>query len=195
MHSIVIAPGLAKSLSRVLDLWDNLRLTYTLITTNSENRVEQHLKICHQPGHGYHIYLISIDCLNYLYRLFDLTRTYFYRKRESLYSLSLKFEVKGVLPVDLWYQCCLFLFQWGFSITFTLSFYIMTFFNHLYVIVPILSEHTLLRYSSINPWYFSKKTAEWVISKLSRQIDIGVTYLWILVRTYTNIKLSLLFKI
>ena len=78
MHSIVIAPGLAKSLSRVLDLWDDLRLTYTLITTNRENRVEQHLTICHQPGLGYHIFLISIDCLNYLYRLFDLTRTYFY---------------------------------------------------------------------------------------------------------------------
>ena len=79
MHSIVIAPGLAKSLSRVLDLWDDLRLTYTLITTNSENRVAQHLTLCHQRGHGYHFYLISIDCLNYLYRLFDLTRTYFYR--------------------------------------------------------------------------------------------------------------------
>ena len=77
IHLIVIAPGLAKSLSRELDLWENLRLTYTLITTNSENRVEQHLTICHQPGHGYHIYLISIDCLNYLYWLLDLTRTYF----------------------------------------------------------------------------------------------------------------------
>ena len=33
------------------------------------------LTICHQPGHGYHIYLISIDCLYSLYRLFDLTRT------------------------------------------------------------------------------------------------------------------------
>ena len=77
MHLIVIAPGLAKSLSRGSDLWDNLRLTYTLITTNSENRVEQHLTICHQPGHGYHIYLIIIDCLNYLYWLLDLKRTYF----------------------------------------------------------------------------------------------------------------------
>ena len=77
MYSIMVAPGLAKSLSGELDLWDNLRLTYTLITTNSENRVEQHLTICHQPGHGYHIYLISIDCLNYLYWLLDLTRTYF----------------------------------------------------------------------------------------------------------------------
>ena len=77
MHSIVVAPGLAKSLSGELDLWDNLRLTYTLITTNSKNRVEQHLTICHQPSHGYHIYLISIDCLNYLYWLLDLTRTYF----------------------------------------------------------------------------------------------------------------------
>ena len=78
MHSIVIAPGLAKSLSRVLNLWDDLRLTYTLITTNSENRVAHHLTICHQPGHGYHIYLISINCLNYFYRLLGLTRTYFY---------------------------------------------------------------------------------------------------------------------
>ena len=75
MHSIVIAPGLVKSLSEALDLWDDLRLTYTLITTNSENRVAQHLTICHQPGHGYHIYPISIDCFYYLYRLFDLTRT------------------------------------------------------------------------------------------------------------------------
>ena len=79
MHLIVIAPGLAKSLSKVLDLWDDLRLTYTLITTNSENRVAQHLTICHQPDHSYHIYLIIIDCLNYLYRLLDLTRTYYYR--------------------------------------------------------------------------------------------------------------------
>ena len=42
---------------------------------DSENRVAQHLTICHQPGHGYHINLISIDCLYYSYRLFDLTRT------------------------------------------------------------------------------------------------------------------------
>ena len=60
-----------------LELWDNLRLTYTLITTNSKNRVEQHLTICHHPGHGYHIYLTSIYCLNYLYWLIDLKRTYF----------------------------------------------------------------------------------------------------------------------
>ena len=78
MHSIVVMPGLAKSLSGKLDLWDNLWLTYTVITTNSKNRVEQHLTICHQPGHGYHIYLSSIDCLNYLYWLLDLKRTYFY---------------------------------------------------------------------------------------------------------------------
>ena len=77
MHLIVVAPGLAKSLSWELDLWDNLGLTYTLITTNSKNRVEQHLTIFHQPGHGYHIYLTSIDCLNYLYWLIDLTWTYF----------------------------------------------------------------------------------------------------------------------
>ena len=77
MSLIVIAPGFAKSLSRELDLWDNLKLTYTLITTNSENRVEQHLTICHKPGHSYHIYLISIDCLNYMYWLLDLTGTYF----------------------------------------------------------------------------------------------------------------------
>ena len=87
MHSIVISPGLAKSLSRVLDLWDNLRLTYTLITTNSENRVEQHLTIYHQPGHGYHIYLISIDCLKYLPWLLDLTRTYFNNKEQRHYCL------------------------------------------------------------------------------------------------------------
>ena len=83
MHSIVIVPGLAKSLSGELDLWDNLRLTYMLITTNSENRVEQHLTICHQPGHGYHIYLIIIDCLNYMYWLLDLTRTYFNRGKHT----------------------------------------------------------------------------------------------------------------
>ena len=77
MHSIVVAPGLAKSLFWELDLRDNLRLTYTLITTNRKNRVEQHLTICHQPGHGYHIYLTSIDWLNYLHWLLDLTRTYF----------------------------------------------------------------------------------------------------------------------
>ena len=76
MHSIVVSPGLAKSLSWELDLWDNLRLTYTLITTNSKNRVEHHLTICHQPGHGYHIYLTSIDCLNSFHWLLDLTRTY-----------------------------------------------------------------------------------------------------------------------
>ena len=57
MHSIVVAPGLAKSLSWELDLWENLRLTYTLITNNSKNRVEQHLTICHQPSHSYYIYL------------------------------------------------------------------------------------------------------------------------------------------
>ena len=79
MHSIVVAPGLAKSLSGELDLWDNLRLTYTIITTNSKKRVEQHLTICHQPGHGYQIYLTSINWLNYLYWLLDLTRTYFNR--------------------------------------------------------------------------------------------------------------------
>ena len=77
MHSIVVAPGLAKSLSWELDLRDDLRLTYTLITTKIKNRVEQHLTICHQPGHGYHIYLTSIDWLNCLHWLLDLTRTYF----------------------------------------------------------------------------------------------------------------------
>ena len=77
MHSIVVAPGLAKSLSWELDLRDDLRLTYTLITTNSKNRFEHHLTICHQPGHGYHIYLNSIDWLNSLYWLLDLTQTYF----------------------------------------------------------------------------------------------------------------------
>ena len=34
---------------------------------DNDDGVEQHLTICHQPGHGYHIYLISFDCLNYLY--------------------------------------------------------------------------------------------------------------------------------
>ena len=77
MHSIVIAPGLAKSLSGELDLWDNLRLTYTLITTNIKNRVEQYLTICRQLRHGYHIYLTSIDWMNYLYWMLDLKRTYF----------------------------------------------------------------------------------------------------------------------
>ena len=77
MHSIVVAPCLSKSLSWELDLRDDLRLTYTLITTNSNNRFQKYLTIFHQPGHGYHIYLTSIDCLNSLYWLIDLTRTYF----------------------------------------------------------------------------------------------------------------------
>ena len=88
MHSIVVAPGLAKSLSWELDLWDDLRLTYTLVTTNIKNRFEQHLTICHQPGHGYHIYLTSIDWLNYLYWLLELTRTYF----NTSYSTTKKYE-------------------------------------------------------------------------------------------------------
>ena len=32
-----------------------------------DNRAVQHLTICHQTYHGYHIHLIIIDCLNYLY--------------------------------------------------------------------------------------------------------------------------------
>ena len=64
MLSIVVAPGLAKSIFLELDLRDDLRLTYTLFTTNSKNRVEQHLRICHQPGHGYHIYLLVLTAWN-----------------------------------------------------------------------------------------------------------------------------------
>ena len=96
MHAIVVAPGLAKSLSWELDLRDDLRLTYTLITTTRKNRVEQHLKICHQPGHGYHIYLTSIDCLNSFYWLIDLTRTYF--NNGTLYKPS---EIVGLVKADL----------------------------------------------------------------------------------------------
>ena len=96
MHAIVVVPGLAKSLYWELDLWDNLRLTYTIITTNSKNRVEQHLTICHQPGHGYHIYLTSTDWLNYLYWLLDLTQTYFNRVENQQGALS---EVSADAPI------------------------------------------------------------------------------------------------
>ena len=51
--SIVVVPGLAKSLSWELAPFENWRLTYTLTTTKKwQNRVEQNLTICHQPGQG-----------------------------------------------------------------------------------------------------------------------------------------------
>ena len=116
MHSIVVAPGLAKSLSRVLDLWDNLRLTYTLISTNSENRIEQHLTICHQPSHGYHIYLTSIDWLLSLYWLLDLTQTYFNSLSDPFWS---PFLSSVIAPWSVCLSCqlgCLILWERSGSI-------------------------------------------------------------------------------
>ena len=62
-----------------LRTWPSRQLTTDLHANyyQQQDRVEQHLTICHQPGHGYHIYITSIDWLNSLYWLLDLTRTYF----------------------------------------------------------------------------------------------------------------------